>query len=226
MMSLLLWTVKEDGVSKRWLTDLVDHFIPHAIWRSCPDAATVARARTLVAVLGCSLVVPVVALLMVVILHFTTANNFVPAIIVLVGITMFLLIQHLMFQAAANLYITAIALSVTTYLSLTISTACTGGWSSPVIPLLFCTPIVVFLISGLTEAEYAVVLTFATGVLFMILDILQIDMPSIMHEENRAYAQGVVWFVACAILMLLFATQTWLKGLENDPHSIYRHHPH
>jgi hypothetical protein len=216
---------KESGMSNRRLADLVDNFIPYSIWRSNPDPATIARARTLVAVLGFSIATPLVTLLLVVILHFATAYDFTPAIASLVGIIVLLVIQHMLFQSSANLYITGIAFSVTFFLALTLSTALTGGWSSPVIPLLFCSPIMVFLISGWREAEYAVLVTFTTGVVFMVLDILHISLPCLMHEENRPYAQGVVWFMACVILLLLFATQKWVHGLENDSASIQRHNP-
>lgn len=210
-------------MSSRRLVDLVDNFIPHTIWRTRPDPVTIARARTLVAVLGFSIIVPFVALLLVGILHGVTRYDFTPAMASLVAIIVLLVIQHMLFQSSANLYVTGIAYSVTFFLTLTTAAVFTGGWSSPVIPLLFCSPIMVFLISGWREAEYAVLLTFTTGVVFMVLDILQIGLPSLMHEENRAYAQGVVWFVACLILLLLFATQKWVHGLESEVSSINRH---
>lgn len=200
----------------RRMADLVDSLIPYTIWRSCPDAATIARARTLVAVLSLSIVLPAAMLVVVVALHFLTGKNFTPAMASLVGIILVLLTQHLLFQSSANLYVTGLAYSVTFFISLTASTALTGGWSSPVIPLLFCAPIIVFLISGWREAEYAVLVTFATGVVFMIIDLLQIHLPYLMHEENRSYAQGVVWFMSCIILMLLFGTQRWVHGLDSE----------
>lgn len=201
-------------MSSRTLADLVDNFIPYSIWRNRPDPATIARARTLVAVLMFSIALPFVTLLLVVILHFFTQYDFTPAMVSLVAVIVLLVIQHMVFQSAANLYITGIAFSVTFFLALTVSTALTGGWNSPVIPLLFCTPIMVFLISGWREAEYAVLLTFATGIVFMVLDILHVPLPFLMHEANRPYAQGVVWFIACLVLLLLFATQKWVHGLE------------
>ncbi|HSC76188.1 MAG TPA: hypothetical protein VLB90_08135 [Pseudomonadales bacterium] len=203
-------------MSNRWLADLVDNFIPYSIWRTSPDPATIARARTLVAVLGFSIATPVVTLALVLALHFFTQYDFTPAIASLIGIIVLLVIQHMLFQASANLYVTSIAYSITFFLAMIVSTAMTGGWSSPVIPLLFCSPIMVFLISGWREAEYAVLLTFMTGVVFMVLDILHVVLPNLMHAENRAYAQGVVWFMACIILLLLFATQKWVHGLEKD----------
>ena len=209
-------------MSSRRLVDLVDNFIPHSIWRTRPDPATIARARTLVAVLGFSIIIPFVALLLVAILHVVTRYDFTPAMASLVAIIVLLVIQHMLFQSSANLYIIGIAFSVTFFLTLTIATALTGGWSSPVVPLLFCSPIMVFLISGWREAEYTVLLTFATGILFMVLEILNISLPCLMHEVNRPYAQGVVWFIACVILLLLFATQKWVHGLESEDGSINR----
>lgn len=198
----------------RKVADIVDSLIPYSIWRSSPDAATVARARILVAVLAFSIVVPFIMLLLVIALHFMTDMDFTPALASLVGILVLLVIQLLLFQASASLYVTGIAFSVTFFISLTVATALTGSWSSPVIPLLFCTPIMVFLISGWREAEYAVLLTFATGLVFMILDLLHVQLPYLMHPENRAYAQGVVWLMACVVLMLLFGTQKWVHGLD------------
>lgn len=200
----------------RRMADLVDILIPYSIWRSCPDAATIARARTLVAVLVFSIIVPVLALLVVVALHVFTDKDFTPAMISLVAITIALLAQHMLFQSSANLYVTGIAFSVTFFLTITVATALTGAWDSPVIPLLFCTPLMVFLISGWREAEYAVLVTFATGLVFMMLEVMNVSLPYLMHAENRAYAQGVVWFMACIILVLLFGTQKWVHGLDTD----------
>lgn len=200
----------------RRMADLVDVLIPYSIWRSCPDAATIARARTLVAVLVFSIIVPVLALLLVVGLHIFTDKDFTPAMVSLIAIIIVLLAQHLLFQSSANLYVTGAAYSVTFFLAITVATALTGAWDSPVIPLLFCTPIMVFLISGWREAEYAVLVTFATGIVFMVLDVLNVSLPYLMHEENRSYAQGVVWFMACIILVLLFGTQKWVHGLDTD----------
>jgi hypothetical protein len=208
--------IKEGEMSDRRLADLVDNLIPHSIWRTQPDAATIARARTLVAVLVFSIVLPLVCLLLVIILQLVTSADFTPAIFSLVGIIVLLVIQHKLFQKTANLYVTGVAFSVTGFLALTVSTALTGGWYSPVIPLLFCAPIIVFLISGLREGEYAVLVTFATGVVFMMLEVLGIKLPNLMHEANRPYAQGVVWFLACVILVLQFATQKWVQGLDKE----------
>jgi hypothetical protein len=155
-----------------------------------------------------------VTLLLVAVLHIATRYDFTPAMVSLVAVIVLLAIQHMLFQSAANLYVTGIAFSVTFFLALTASTALTCGWSSPVVPLLFCSPIMVFLISGWREAEYAVLLTFSTGIAFMVLDILHVNLPCLMHEANRPYAQGVVWFIACLILLLLFATQKLVHGLE------------
>lgn len=206
----------ESDMSHRRLVDLVDYLIPHSIWRTQPDAATVARARTLVAVLVFAMVLPVVCLLLVLILHFVTSSDFTPGIVSLVGIIVLLVFQLKWFQKTANLYRTGVVFSVTCFAALTTATALTGGWYSPVIPLLFCAPIIVFLISGLREGEYAVLGNFIVGIVFMILDIVHIDLPNLMHEANRPYAQGVVWFLACVILVLQFATQKWLQGLEKE----------
>lgn len=206
-------------MSSRRLADLVDNFIPYTIWRSGPDPATVARARTLVAVLGFSIVLPLLTLLIVLGLHLFTARDFMPAIISLVGIVVVLVFQQVLFHSSANLYAASIAFSITFYLSLTAATALTGGWTSPVTPLLLCTPIIVFLISGWREAEYAVLLTFATGMVFMVLDLLFIKLPQFMHEENRPYALGVVWFLACIVLLLLFANQKWVQGIDGNSSS-------
>lgn len=200
----------------RRIADMVDSLIPYSIWRSTPDAVTIARARTLVTVLAFSIVVPAIALLMVVGLHFFSGRDFTPAMVSLVGVIVVLVTQHLLFQSSANLYITGVAYSITFFVLLTAATVFTGGWGSPVVPLLFCTPIMVFLISGWREAEIAVLFTFATGLVLMLLDIMHVELPYLMHKENQAYAQGVVWFMACFILVMLFGTQKWVHGLDVD----------
>jgi membrane protein CcdC involved in cytochrome C biogenesis len=130
-----------------------------------------------------------------------------------------------LFHSSANLYAVSIAFSITFYISITTATALTGGWTSPVVPLLLCTPVIVFLISGWREAEYAVLLTLATGMVFMVLDLLLIKLPQFMHEENRPYALGVVWLLACTILLLLFANQKWVQGIDDNNSSNFFRQP-
>ncbi len=204
------------GVSSRKMADLVDQFIPYAIWRSCPEPVMVARARTLVAVLGFSVIVPVLALIFFMVMHLVTGKDFLPAMLSLGGVIVILVIEQLFFHASANLQTAGIAFSVTFFVVITAATALTGGAASPVMVLLFCTPLVVFLISGWQVAEYAVFVSFTTGLVFMLLAQMGANMPNIMHQENLVYARAVVWFFACMILVLLFYTQKWLDGLEQE----------
>jgi len=77
--------------------------------------------------------------------------------------------------------------------------------------LLFCSPVVTYLISGYRNAMYAVVVTFCTGMVFMVMHMMAIETPQIMHTENLPYVRGILWFIAALVLVLLFATQEILR---------------
>lgn len=198
----------------RRTVDLIDHFVPREIWRGNPTPVTIARARILVAVLCSSIVVPAVVLALVGLLQLFSGHDFSRALVSLVGVLVVLTVQHLVFQSSANLFVTGIAYSVTFLLTVSGAIALTGGWHSPVVLLLFCTPIIVFMISGYRAAFYSVVTVFFLGLVFMVLDLLQVSLPQVMHEENRGYVQGVIWFMACILLLVLFGTQKWMMGLD------------
>jgi hypothetical protein len=76
------------------------------------------------------------------------------------------------------------------------------------------------MISDSRAAVLAVLGTFVTGVIFLELDVMNVALPNVMHEENRAYAQGVVWLVAFLVQLLLFGTQAWAL----EAHDYHSHH--
>lgn len=209
-------------MNQRIMTDWLDHMIPQTIWRTSPTQDTIIRARTLTAVLLFSIVIPVIALLVVIGLQIFTHKNFYPAIIGLVVAITIAVAQQIRFQSSADLQMTARIFSFTIFLALTVATFLTGGWDSPVVLLLFCTPIIVYQTNSSREAVLAVFGTFVTGVIFLELDVMDVALPHIMHEENRAYAQGIVWLVAFLVQLLLFGTQAWALEAHdyNNNHDI------
>ncbi|HQQ62043.1 MAG TPA: hypothetical protein PLF22_00565 [Pseudomonadales bacterium] len=207
-------------MNQRTMTDLLDHMIPQTIWRTTPTQQMIVRARTLTAVLIFSMAIPSLALMAVIALQVVTDKSFYAAIASLVASIAVVTMQHIRFQSSANLQMTARLFSFTFFLALTIATFLTGGWHSPVVLLLFCTPIIVHLISDSREAVWAVLGTFLTGVIFLELDVMDVALPHIMHEENRAYVQGIVWLVAFLIQLLLFGTQAWAL----EAHDYQNHH--
>lgn len=208
-------------MQNRTLAYLIDSLIPHAIWRSTPAPAVVARARTLVAVQAMAVVLPLLMLGPVLLLQWLTGGNFTPAWMSLVSIVLVFVLQLLLLHWSSSLRISSAVFSVSFFFAIALATLLTGAWRSPVLPLLFCTPLMVFLVCSWREAEWAVLVTFAAGMALMVMDIAQVSVLNVMHAENFAYAQGVVWFLACTVLVLLFGTQKWVLGLQSEQH---RHH--
>lgn len=202
-------------MQNRALAYWIDSLIPHAIWRSTPVPATVARARTLVAIQAMAVVLPLLMLVPVVIMQWITGRNFTPAWVSLLCIVVLFALQLLLLHKSSSLALSSALFSLSFFFTIATATVLTGAWRSPVLPLLFCTPLMVFLVCSWREAEYAVLVTFAAGMVLMVMDIAGVSVPNVMHAENFAYAQGVVWFLACTVLVLLLGTQKWVHGLKD-----------
>ena len=190
------------------IVQFLDGFVPKVIQEN-PRRDMIVRlqARALVAVLGFSIVVPLLAMFVLLALQFCTQHDFSMGLGVMLGALIAVVIQHMLFQSSGNLMAMATAYSGLFFLGTAVGTYFTGGWNSPALLLLFCTPLLVYLISGYLRAMYAVAIVFCTGIMFLLLYVNGFETPQIMREENRPYVLALVWLIASLLLVLLFSFQ-------------------
>lgn len=197
--------------------EFIDRLISPRIWRTNPTVDVISRARVLTAVLYLSLVLHGSGLLLLLALclmlgfeRFEMAIASQSVVVFLVGMQCLYLHLRTDLEASATWFCRM-------YLAL-ISTAAvlTGGWHSPVLPMLITLPIAVFLTTNWKRAEYYTLGIFAVGWALLVCDLVGWSVPSLMEPQNFAWAQGIVWWLATLYLMLLFASLRWMYNIDKQ----------
>jgi hypothetical protein len=191
----------------------LDKFVP-AVEEGDPKKKSLSqsRARALVVVLGMSIVIPFISLLALLILHLLTSRDFTMGMGLSLAAAVVVVIQHMLFQSTGKLFVTAVAYTATYYLGVLSAVFFTGGIESPVMLLLFCSPVITYMVSGYRYAIYAVVVGFFSAVMFVYMDLNGIQSPQMIQAANRPYIHGLVWLMASLLLFLLLVVQRGLLG--------------
>ena len=197
------------------LVNFLDSFIPLRI-RENPHTTPLiqVQARILIAVLGFSILVPFLGMIIFIMLQATTEVDFTLALISMITVLILLMLQHLLFQASGNLYRTGLAYSIQFFVSVMLSVCITGGWHSPVLMLLLCTPVMSLLTTNYRTAVICSVIALFSGLSLWVLDINSIALLNIMPPETYSYTLAVIWFMASAVMLLLLTAYEWLMEIE------------
>lgn len=200
------------------ILDFIDRFLPKREREAAYKRLDVLiRLRTIVCVLALSLLIPFSAVIAFFILHLTTGNDFSLALLATGGILVLLAFQHLTFQSFGDIYRTASAYAVNFFFSMVLSVYYTGGWQSPCLVLLFCCPIMTFMIASRPAAQLTLWATLIIGMIFFSLDTAGIHTPQIAPTENLEYIKAIMWIMACIILLVFLYTQSVVIGyLESN----------
>ena len=182
---------------------LLDRFVPADIRNDVTlGLDTRLRARATATMLIFSLAVPVVLLFVFGALQLITGKDFTTALIALGVVLMVLICEYVVFHSACSLHFTAVAFSITFFLTTASATFMTGGWDSPVKQLLFCAPMISFIIAGRQEGVYTALLVMFSGIGFYLLEANGFHTVQIMHEENRNLVLIAMWVVTSFILII------------------------
>ncbi len=186
---------------------IVDDFIPKNIL-SDPELSRIGliRARTMVIVMMFSIAAPILLLFCVMFLHLFTERDFSLGMIFIGAILAGMVTLQLTFNSYGNLYLTAAVYSVLYAVMTIFLTSVSGGWHSPVMLLVFCAPMITFLIAGRREGILMVYMVGVIGAVFLALELKGIPLPQVMPVENADYIQGITWFVALTILLMLLTS--------------------
>lgn len=197
--------------------DVTDWLISPNIWRTNPTIDVISRARVLTAVLYLSLLVHGSAWLMLLGLSaFLGFERFGLAIIAQ-GVVVFMVgLQCIYLHLRTDLEASATWFCRMYLVLISSAAALTGGWQSPVLPMLITLPIAVFLTSNWKRAEYYTIGSFAVGWALMVVEVAGIALPNLMRPQNFAWAQGIVWWLSSLYLMLLFASLRWMYQIDKQ----------
>lgn len=188
----------------------IDNFLPPAM-RDTPALTWDYRVKawSMVMVLGLSLLIPFGALLVFAGLHLFTELDFSQACIVILFIVFLIFVQHLYFQSYGKLEITANAYCLQAFASYCAAVYYTGGWHSPVMPLLICSPLIAFMTSGYRAGVTATLAVFVSVCLFFNERYNENITNIITPSQNSDIVALVIWLMVLSILaFFLMVTNT------------------
>ncbi len=185
----------------------LDRFVPRKLAEK-PDIhpSDIVRTRAMVAMLICSILTPLAALLFFLCVQLITGIDFSTALISYLVVFTWLVSQHLYFQSFGNLRVTAAAYSVQYYLSVAIGAFYTGGASSPVMVLLFCSPLIAYMTISLRASLIMAIITISTGLTFILLPQQGFVMPSIAPPQGEIYISIICWLMAFLLMTIMLIT--------------------
>jgi hypothetical protein len=193
---------------KTAIINLLDNFIPAAIRnkRDLPREELV-RTRAMLAILGISIIVPLLLLIAYISLQLVTGRDFSKDIYIVLAVEIILLTQHIYFQSYGNLRITAGVYSLQFFLFVAMMVTISGGLRSSILLLLVCSPMVAYMSVSFRAAIFhiAAVMITVTGLALMYLKGL--DCLDISEKGNFPYTMTLSWIVTLLMLcmfMLVF----------------------
>lgn len=183
----------------RLLEDLLPASIRHKPHVSAEERM---RAKAMVAILGISVLLPLVVLFNYLVLQFTTEIDFTRNIYILMGVEIWLISQLLYFQSYGNLRLTAALYSVQYLLVSLITILVSGGWNSPLLVLLMGAPMVAFMTIGYRTALWHIALVLLITIFLLALHHFRLTLlPDISTPARGPYDRFIAW----DMVLLLFA---------------------
>lgn len=180
----------------------IDSFLPAAM-RESPTLTWDDRIKawSMLMVLGLSMLLPFGAMLAFAALHVLTDLDFSQSFIITLSIVCLMFFQHLYFQSYGNLYMTANAYSVQAFVSYCAAVFYTGGWHSPVMPLLVCSPLIAFMTGGYRAGIRATLAIFISVSVFF----FERFNPKIISVISPPETTDIIGFMMWAMLLSVLA---------------------
>ena len=186
---------------------LIDVFLPPSIKKNPTlTVDTLIRARVTSSMMICILTILVALSSIMLMLDVLTERDFTSSAYTIHAIAgLITLTQYLTFYKWGNLAFTAISFSVIYFLSTLAAVFITGGWDSPCKQMLFCAPLVSFLLAGKQEGFYTSALVVVFGLVMLGLDMEGYAFKQIMREENTELIEGCIWVITSILLITTLA---------------------
>jgi hypothetical protein len=190
--------------NKSALIELINQFVPKAIRGNHKLSREMQiRAQGMVAILGISILLPLLILMSYVALQLFTQHDFTHDIIALIITETVLVSQHLYFQSYGNLRVTAGAYSLQYLFVITAVILVSGGWShSPLLILLIGAPLLAFITMSSRAALVYIALVFIIIAGLLVIQIKKIPLPDISHAGNYPYTMFICWGVTLTFLSI------------------------
>lgn len=188
---------------KTTVIDLLDSFIPITI-RSNRNLSReeLVRTRAMLAILGFSIIVPVILIVIFIALQIFTGNDFSRNVYILMVIETVLISQHIYFQSYGNLRITAGAYALQFLLVIVGFTLVSGGLSSPLITLLLASPMVAYMTMGQRAGVLHIIAVLLTVIGLLLQHTLGLHLPNMTYKANYPYTAAIACGVALSILAM------------------------
>lgn len=160
------------------------------------------RAWGMIAVIIISLLIPIASILIFVFLQLTTGLDFSNTFFILLSVIFLIFVQHLYFQSYGKLSIVANAYAVQAFISYCLTIYYTGGWQSPLMFLLLCSPIISFMTGGFLAGVVSTEGVFLAILMFYMFRDATAGMTSIIQAGSEGIIVLVVWMVVLTFLLL------------------------
>jgi len=182
---------------------LLNRFIPKAI-RNKPKVTReeLIRAQAMVAILIGSIIMPLLLLAAYIILQIITRNDFSKDIVILIGVEVLLVREHIYFQSYGNFRVTAGIYSVQFLIIAIVATALSGALYSPLTALLITSPMIAFMTMSYRAALVHIAAAFLTITVLLMMQANELQLPNFGRMENYPYTLAIIWGLALAIFML------------------------
>ena len=114
-------------------------------------------------------------------------------------------LQIALFYRLADVGISAVIFSMLYFLITLSATFATGGWHSPAIMMLFCAPVISFLVGGRAEGFYITLLTGFCGLVLMVTHQMAILQFQVIAPENIEIVRAGIWITSITLLACCLA---------------------
>lgn len=159
------------------------------------------RSRVLTALLLSAIAVTVLSVGTIIIASFINPEDFTAPIALGAASIVLVSLNYLFFYKTGHLDASAMMFSLTFLVMDILSIILTGGFESPVMPMLLATPVVAFLIGGRQEGLYYAALCWISGTILMVFHAYDFPMMNLLTEDVQMYVWGITWFVATTVIV-------------------------
>jgi len=188
------------------ITQFLDRLLPHySEQRTSNKIENRIRARILVGLFFSSAIVITSCLFVFLLIHLFTDRNFSAALIILSITAIILGLQGFMFYRLGNVGTSAIIFSMTFFAVSFGAVIITGGWNSPARLLLFCSPMISFLVDGRREGFYITGLVLVVGLIMFLAQKFGWQFFQVMQGRNRNIVEVIVWVISINIMVTCLA---------------------
>lgn len=160
------------------------------------------RSRVLTVLLLSGIVVTIMSIVTMGVAQIINPEDFITPISLGTLSLVLVSLNYLFFYKTGQLDASAMMFSLTFLVVDILCIIITGGFESPVMPMLLAMPVTAFLIGGRQEGLYYAAISWIAATILLVFYAYEFPMMNLLTEDVQAYMSGIVWFVAITIMVV------------------------